>query len=217
MADPVITPALIGAGIGAATSDSPIEGALMGGVLGGAGGAFFAPSGSLGGLSAAGKTGALGFADATAGAAMPSTIGGGSSLFGNLGSSALGGTMAGMESLSMGAPGLLGLEGAGAASLAPEMAAAQMPWHQKMMAGFKDTVSSLPDLNDNKMFQVGSQMMGQDQQQQQSPVVAPAAPPQMPQRQPQSFANTYPYGSNPSSTGPLSISTTSQYIRPRGF
>lgn len=52
MADPVLTPMLIGGAVGAATNDDPMKGLLMGGALGGIGGHMFGAGGSFGQLGA---------------------------------------------------------------------------------------------------------------------------------------------------------------------
>ena len=57
MADPIVTPMLIGAGMGAMTSDDPLKGAMMGGALGGVGGSMM---GGFGGSGANGLAGATG-------------------------------------------------------------------------------------------------------------------------------------------------------------
>lgn len=58
MADPIFTPMIIGAGLGAATSSDPLKGAVLGGITGGAGGALTGAAGAYGalpGLSAGGQ------------------------------------------------------------------------------------------------------------------------------------------------------------------
>jgi len=220
MADPIVTPMLIGAGMGAMTSDDPLKGAMMGGALGGFGGSMMGvganvPAGTMGsGASTLGLNGMgaaatpLGFEGASL-AATP---------LGFNGAGAAGGMelfpAAGLDSMVTAQPGQLGLlGGVEAPSLAPGFAGLGQQ-SQITLADKLPMLKSMPGSNKGKEMMLGGQaisnMGGKPQQQQVAP---PPQPMPIQQRQPKSFAQDAPY--QQFGMSPQAFNTTG-FIGPRG-
>ncbi len=190
MAAAPLMPMMIGAGIGAATSDNPLRGALLGGALGGIGGGMM----GVGGIGA--NAGAQGLASA-AGTGL---------------SSAAAGSQAAMLAAQNAGMGL-GADMATKAALAANTGSVMSPVYGGM-ASMSNMLGGLPGSgNPSSLISAGQSLS--DMNKEQPPIQSPMiAPPPIQQRQPQSFAQTFPMqpGIGPN---PYQAMFTSNMIRPR--